>query len=185
MRCLFFLCRPCTLRVDPLINWRLLEAAGAKGDEKTTKAAEAPAAAAQQEAHAHGHGHGHGHHHGHAHVVAVGSAMSHAALAERRRSVVEVEQQGDRLLTAGGGAGPGAGTSGVSGGGQLQAASGAGEKHISIQNEQLNDKAVAVISRVESKLKGTDFMDDSATNQHGQSARAGLGAAAALSQLQA
>jgi len=153
---------------DPLINWRLLEtvnkddakakpAAAAAKAAKGAKGSGAAAAAAPDDEHKESTGaaaapsalpHGHGHR---KHEVAVGSAVSHASLAERRRSVVEMEQQGDRLL------GVPVPPAAVPAGAVSAAAS--------VANERLNDKAVAVISRVESKLKGTDFMEDGGTNQ--------------------
>lgn len=151
---------------DPLINWRLLEtahkddtkkpaAAGGK-DEAKEGAAAAPAAAAApppvRSSHA-------------PHDLVVGSAVSHASLAERRRSVVEIEQQTDRTTQAGvppmgpTAAAAAAAASSSTAGADGAAASSSSAAHLagSFQNEQLNDKAVAVISRVESKLKGTDF----------------------------
>jgi len=125
---------------DPLINWRLLETATKTGRAEAKEGDDGAGARTNNTSPApvqHGHGHGR-------HEVVVGSAVQHQM--DRRRSIVEVEQQENRLLAA--------------------AAAGEGPDQVmSIQNEQLNDKAVAVIARVESKLKGTDFMDDS-INQH-------------------
>ena len=136
---------------DPLINWRLLETAHKADDTKPKTAAkedakEAAAAAPPVPRSSH------------AHELVVGSAVSHASLAERRRSVVEIEQQENRLLanTTQAGVPPASGASGAPAS-DAAAASSAGHLVGSFQNEQLNDKAVAVISRVESKLKGTDF----------------------------
>ena len=129
---------------DPLINWRLLEtttkeekakqttntstAAPPKNatesiDEVKESAPNVPVPTEPREHHR-------------PNELVVGSAVSHTSM-DRRRSVVEIEQQENRLL--------------------------AGSAHddeaeaMSIQNEQLNDKAVQVIARVDSKLKGTDF----------------------------
>jgi FKBP12-rapamycin complex-associated protein len=113
---------------------------------------------------AHGHGGGHGHR---MHEVVVGSAVSHALLAERRRSVVEMEQQADAMAAAAPSAAGGGGAAGVAGSVVGQAVVGVVAATASVANEQLNRKAVAVIARVESKLKGTDFMDSTGpANQH-------------------
>jgi hypothetical protein len=113
-------------------------------------------------------GHGHGGGHGHRmHEVVVGSAVSHALLAERRRSVVEMEQQADAMAAAAPAAAGAGGAGGVAGSVVGQAVVGVVAATASVANEQLNRKAVAVIARVESKLKGTDFMDSTGpANQH-------------------
>jgi len=125
-------------------------------------------------------------------------------MAGRRRSVVEVETQEDRLrgvpLNANAAAAVAVAQATAGSGGPTTAAANkngsnaannnpassiaAAHAQISVQNEQLNDKAVAVISRVESKLKGTDFMEADGPAVRMQQQAGGAGGAAAGSAAQ-